>query len=394
MKTESLASTSSSKTTYGSCDTASTSSPMQDAAARMPKKEDAPEDKWLGVTTRPSRKIPGTNYFLSRVGKAVVTENLDQPRYNKHGYDKDNPKMAIAHYEETHPEPKYKRAFHAVTDAIFNAVTCCVPFGLSASAGKHKQRIDQNVVLGIVRESVDRFPELKIRIAPEKFAKLDQHDQMKWQKKMSIIRAAQHDFIVNELDKAYPGHINKNAETLLYTGGRATGYLRVLYCSMDEYVALYWSDWGLKSTDSGSYHAHVYDYVTEGENQNWSAHDLSFNPSNFETTPPGEYTFLGAGDRKIWSFDGPCGMVDHGIGDIPSMAKFAMLSNVTSTLNFSAIGHLLSSQVSAVAHEYGQRFKESLGCTHVSSEPVSRVSEEELKKAVAYFAPIMERVRS
>lgn len=380
-----------------SSSSSSSSTEMENVCDRKSKKDHVEKkvvnenDEWLGVTSRPTRRIPNTPYFVSRMDKAVEPEQ-HPVRLNYHGYDRDDPKDAIKKFEKLHPESDARKAWNAFTDVMMNFFTLFVPGTLSLSAGSEKQRIDQKVVLRVVRESVDKFPELKIRMSKEAFDLMDPVDQCRWHKKMTIIRAAQHDYITNELAKAYPNHIDQNAPTILYSGGRATGLLRVLYCSMDEYIALYWSDWGLLSTDSGAYEkAHVYDYITEGHNINWNARFLEYNPKDFEVTTPGEYTFLGRGDRKIWSFEGPCGMVDHGIGNIPSMAKFAIANNAFVTLNSRAVGSLISNQAKAVAHEYAQRMKEAFGCTEVSVHPVTRVDEKDLAKAQTYFAPIVAR---
>lgn len=353
--------------------------------------ESVEKDEWLGVLSRPTRRIGNTPYFLSRMGDAVPPEQHEK-RVNAHGYDRDDPKDAIVKYEALHPQSLMRRAWNYVTDRLSDIVSFCIPRALSISAGEKKQRIDQREVLRVVRESVDKFPELKIRISKEAFDLMNGEDQMRWHEKMTTIRAAQHDYIANELANIYPDHINQEAPTILYTGGRATGLLRVLYCSVDEYVALYWSDWGLMSTDSGSYRAHVYDYITEGQNVNWNAHYHDFKAKDYEMTEPGEYTFLGRDDRKIWSFEGPCGMVDHGIGDVMSMVKFAVINNFTTTLNYKEVGSLLTNQAKAVLHEYGVRLKESLGFTSISVEPVSRVNANELADARQYFSKIMERV--
>ena len=348
------------------------------------------EDRWLNIARHPLRSIDNTPYFLSRIGQARQPQNLE-PRFNRHGYDKDNPQDALVKYEATHPISWLEKTWNEITDFLFNLFTVFVPKALSLSAGVEKQRIDQQVVLSVVRDAVDKFPELKIRISNEDFDRLNAEDQMLWHEMMSIIRQAQHDYIANELAQAYPGHIDQNAPIFLYTGGRATGLLRVLYCSVDEYVALYWSDWGLKSTDSGSYKAHVYDYITEGQNINWSANPDNFNPKDHEITEPGEYTFLGRGDRKIWSFEGPCGMVDHGIGDVISMSKFAMVSNFFSTLNMEQVAKLISTQAKAIAHEYAQRIRDITGEVSCEVKNVSQVTQEELSKAQGYFAAIIEK---
>lgn len=394
MKTN-AATTGSLSSSTSSLETSSVASNTDDKGPKLTlkksqKDEPQSEDQWCGVTKRPTRQIGDTHFFLSRLGKAEEPAEHEQ-RINKRGYDMDNPEDAIKKYETLHPESKAGKVWNWLCDGLFNACTLFAPKALSLSAGKEKQRIDQKVVLSIVRESVDKFPELKIRMSQEAFDLMDHRDQMRWHKKLAIIRAAQHDFIVQKLAEAYPNHIQQDAPTILYTGGRATGLLRVLYCSVDEYVALYWSDWGLKSTDSGSYKAHVYDYITEGNNVNWNARYLEHRPRDYEITEPGEYTFLGRGDRKIWSFEGPCGMVDHGIGDVISMAKFALVSNFSSTLNFQAVKSLLSTQATAIAHEYAQRLKDTMGYTEITVTTPSRVSEAELEKARNYFAPILER---
>jgi len=355
-------------------------------------KNNLSDDRWLGVACQPTRLIDNTPYFLSRLGNASAPAQ-PEPRFNRHGYNMDAPQDALAKYERDHPQSWLEKAWHEFTDLIFNALTLFVPKALSLSAGAHKQRIDQQLVLNIVRDSVDKFPELKIRISKDDFALLNSQDQMRWHENMSIIRQAQHDFIAHELAQAYPGHIDQDAPTILYTGGRATGLLRVLYCSVDEYVALYWSDWGLMSTDSGSYKAHVYDYITEGQNINWSGNPDKFNPKDYEITEPGEYTFLGRGDRKIWSFEGPCGMVDHGIGDIISMTKFALVSNFTSTLNTEQVSKLLSTEASAVAHEYAQRMRDYFGTTEVLVQNTTHINHKQLLEARNFFAAILEKAR-
>lgn len=349
------------------------------------------QDQWLGVASGPSRAIENTPYFVSRLGHAAEPAHQGQ-RLNRQGYDADNPADAIIKYERAHPEPLLSKIWNEFTDALFNLFSACVPKALSLSAGEQKQRIDQRVVLNIVRQAVDKFPELKIRISKEAFSLMNVDDQRRFHEMMAIIRAAQHDYIINELAKVYPGHIDQHAPTLLYTGGRATGLLRVLYCSVDEYIALYWSDWGLMSTDSGSYKSHVYDYITEGQNINWHGNPESFDAKDFEITEPGEYTFLGKGDRKIWSFEGPCGMVDHGIGDVISMTKFALVSNFTSTLNMEQVGKLISTESLAVAREYAQRMKDAFGCEQVMVKEVSQVSAQQLADARNYFSRITAKV--
>jgi len=348
-------------------------------------------DSYLGARNFPTRQIPGTPYFVSRRGNAAVPEK-HEPRLNPHGYDQDDPKDAITKFEKAHPLTFGQELWRGFSDAVFNFLTLFGPKLLSLSAGDKKQRIDQKVVLDISRDAVDKFPELKIRMSKADFDLLDAKDQMRWHKEMAIIRAAQHDYIINKLAEAYPGHIDTEAPTILYTGGRATGLLRVLNVSVDEYLALYWSDWGLSSTDSGSYRSHVYDYIIEGQNINWNASFLDYNPNDFEVTEPGEYTFLGSGDRKVWSFEGPCGMLDHGIGDIISMTKFALVSNFFSTLNMDQVGKLLSNEAQAVAHEYAQRLKDALGFNAVTVKPAQRVTDEELAQARQYFSQIVERM--
>jgi hypothetical protein len=350
-------------------------------------------DRWLGVRQNSLRTIDNTPYFLSRLGSACDPA-LVLPRLNRDGYDMDNPQDAITKYEQAHPQSWWETTWNEFSDLVFNLFVACIPKALSLSAGADKYRIDPKLVLQVVRESVDKFPELKIRISKEEFSLLDAPDQRRWHEMMAIVRQAQHDYITNELAKSYPGHIDQNAPTILYTGGRATGLLRVLYCSVDEYIALYWSDWGLMSTDSGSYKAHVYDYITEGHNINWSANAENFDAKDYEITEPGEYTFLPRGKRKIWSFEGPCGMVDHGRGDIISMTKFALISNFTSTLNLEQVGKLLSTEARAVAHEYAQRMRDVLGLSDITIQDTTHVTQEQISTAQAFFAAIINRAQS
>ncbi len=378
----------------------SSSSGSEETPSSSTSSSDEYSDEWKVDDAAYQRHSVSSPYYLTRTTNAVPTSNAQ--RVNARGYDMDNPEDAIKKYEAAHPETVWDQISNFFSSTLVNIATLGIPKLLSASAGENKQRIDQKVILRITREAVDKFPELKLRMSEGAFEPLSADEKRQWHMNKAIIRAAQHDYIANELAKVYPNHINLDAPTFLYTGGRAVGLLRVLYCSMDEYVAIYWNPWGFSGTDSGAYSPHVFDYIIEGQNVNWNARYLDYNPQDYEVTEPGEYTFLGTGDRKIWEAK-ECGMIDHAVPrknddsngtNIMRMLDFATASNRNETKNWHAIGELLSTQMGALASEYTQRLKETLGIESEAMTPISRVTEEELRTAKNYFVEFPERMFS
>jgi C-8 sterol isomerase len=142
--------------------------------------------------------------------------------------------------------------------------------------------------------------------------------------------------LIDRLATTYPGYIDRKPDWFLIRCGGAEFTIGLLYVAPHEYALLCGSNVGIVGADSGCYHADVWDFILEGENYNASADP--FEP--VEVTRAGEYTFLGQGERKIWSTSAPCWMIDYGRGLIPGMVghglleTLSVLGNVRATRQF------------------------------------------------------------
>jgi hypothetical protein len=153
--------------------------------------------------------------------------------------------------------------------------------------------------------------------------------------------------LIDRLATTYPGYVDRDPKWFLIRCGGAEFSIALLYVAPHEYALLCGSNVGIVGADSGCYHADVWDFILEGENYNTSADP--FEP--VEITRAGEYTFLGRGERKIWSLSAPGWMIDYGRGLIPGMVghglleTISVLGNVGATRQFGGafLGGLLQS---------------------------------------------------
>jgi len=170
----------------------------------------------------------------------------------------------------------------------------------------------------LTREAVARFP-------IDRFASVEERRQSLFQ------------YVIEALRERAPGRIAKEPRWFITRCGGAEFSLALLYAAANEYVALCGSNLGLTGADSGSYFADVWDFILEGENYNAGA--SPYEP--IEVTRAGEFTYLGAGDRKMWSVSKPTWMLDYARGVIPLMSGHACIENATVALNLAAIRNVL-----------------------------------------------------
>ncbi|MFN7143155.1 MAG: hypothetical protein ACK4YP_05220 [Myxococcota bacterium] len=144
-------------------------------------------------------------------------------------------------------------------------------------------------------------------------------------------------YVLDRLDRQYPGRIFREPEWVVTRCGGAEMTLGIVYGAPNEYLAFCGTNLGIAGADSGSYLADVWDFILEGDNSNAGA--SPFDP--VEVTRAGEVTFLGAGDRKKWSLSGPGWMLDYARGVVPSMFWHGNIEAVAMTANFHALGTLV-----------------------------------------------------
>jgi len=281
----------------------------------------------------PLLQVPGSPLILSRASPAVPSATAT-PRINEQGFDMDDPEAALATYYVLHPDAK-KHGY----------------------AGTHV--LDPKVMLGVVRASVEMFPELNLTLARDHWEAMTSEAQEEWSTHYDVMRAAQQQYILDALDVRYPGAINRDPPVILYSGGQAKGYLRVFFVSANEYGAFYWGNNAITGTDSGSYKAAVWDFMTHGRN------------------------------RKIWSYPGPTGMLDYSRGNIPAMLWPAVVTHLTTTPNLREVGRLLGYQAAGVAREYHRRLcteKSFNGQAGMRVEQQAAPAGEDIASSRAYFS--------
>ncbi len=169
---------------------------------------------------------------------------------------------------------------------------------------------DPNFLWQITQEAVEDFPQ-------HAFAS------------RSDCRQARLDHIISRLNELHPGRVETRPKWFLNRCGGAQFSAAFLHVSAWEYVLLCGSNVGITGADSGTYATDVWDFIIEGENYNVGADPLE----PVEVTRAGEYTFLGRGDRKVWSMSGPCWMIDYARGFMPLMSPFGLAENLTVSAN-------------------------------------------------------------
>jgi C-8 sterol isomerase len=157
--------------------------------------------------------------------------------------------------------------------------------------------------------------------------------------------------VLSELDERRPGAVIQDPRWFITRCGGAEFAFTVVYAAVNEYVALCGSNLAMSAADSGSYYADVWDFVLEGENYNSGA--SPFEP--VEVTRAGEFTFLGAGERKMWSFAANTWMVDYARGFVPHMAIHGSTENATVALNMSAVRDTMLGVAKMALREHAKR---------------------------------------
>jgi hypothetical protein len=143
--------------------------------------------------------------------------------------------------------------------------------------------------------------------------------------------------IIEELDRAYPGHICKKQNWIFNNAGGAMGQLALLHASIREYIIIFGTCIGTEG-HSGRYASEVYDYVFKGEVQ--CEYEGKFQPEI--NTPESEFPlYLGSGKIKHYCIKDEAWMLEYARGNIPKMFPFGTFDSIFSTLDLRTIGRLI-----------------------------------------------------
>jgi hypothetical protein len=138
----------------------------------------------------------------------------------------------------------------------------------------------------------------------------------------SIIRS-----VSEELKRRYPKHIDLNVPWLFNNAGGAMGQIKLLHCSLSEYILLFGTPIGTEG-HSGRYATEVYDFMLDGEM--WC-----FQAGQFERViyKAGDVAYLGADLAKGYAVPSHVLMLEYARGPIPTMLPFGLADTVFSTLD-------------------------------------------------------------
>lgn len=135
--------------------------------------------------------------------------------------------------------------------------------------------------------------------------------------------------IIDDLDAAYPGHIEAKEDWLFSIVAGATGVMTVLHASLSEYVIIFGSAVGTEGF-SGRYAVEIFDCVTAGEM--WTYTDD--NVGERVITRPGELAHLARDRVKGFRIHENTWMLEYGRGIIPTALPIAVGDSVFSAMDF------------------------------------------------------------
>ncbi len=143
------------------------------------------------------------------------------------------------------------------------------------------------------------------------------------------------DFIIEELNRAYPGHIWKKQNWIFNNAGGAMGQLTLLHASIREYIIFFGTCIGTEG-HSGRYASDVFDFMIKGEMV--CEYEGIFEPEVH--VPEGPPAFLASKIIKHYRIKDEAWMLEYSRGNIIKMFPFGTTDSFMSTLDFRTIGRL------------------------------------------------------
>ncbi len=133
--------------------------------------------------------------------------------------------------------------------------------------------------------------------------------------------------IIADLQQQYPGHIRADVPWLFNNAGGAMGQMKLLHCSLSEYLILFGTPIGTEG-HSGRYASEVWDFIIDGEM--WCYLEGEFERSVYK---PGDGAYLGGGRVKGYSVPEEAYMLEYARGPIVTMLPFGLADSIFSTVD-------------------------------------------------------------
>ncbi len=154
--------------------------------------------------------------------------------------------------------------------------------------------------------------------------------------------------VTQELKNRYPKHITLDNPWIFNNAGGAMGQMKLLHCSITEYVILFGTPIGTEG-HSGRYGTEVYDFMLDGEM--WCYHPGEFERAVYK---PGDAAYLGADKAKGYAVPSHAWMLEYSRGLIPTMLPFGLADTLFSTLDRQTVGRTLWQYGKLVVKELAQ----------------------------------------
>jgi hypothetical protein len=138
--------------------------------------------------------------------------------------------------------------------------------------------------------------------------------------------------IIEDLAKAYPGHIETKQNWVFSLTAGAVGIMTVLHGSLSEYLLLFGSPVGTEGF-SGRYRLDIYDFLLGGEM--WTYTEEHFRER--VVTRPGEMAHLGRRQVKGFRILEDTWMLEYGRGIVPMALPVALGDAVFSAMDFRTV---------------------------------------------------------
>ncbi|MGZ3319334.1 MAG: ERG2 family protein, partial [Isosphaeraceae bacterium] len=136
------------------------------------------------------------------------------------------------------------------------------------------------------------------------------------------------EFVIDELAREYPGHIETKQEWIFSCAGGAVGVMTILHGSLSEYLAIFGTAIGTGGF-SGRYRIGVYDCVLAGEMWTFTGDRVGTRVIH----KAGDQSYLRPDQVKGWRFPEACWLLEYGHGPIPTSLPFALADSVFSMMD-------------------------------------------------------------
>lgn len=142
--------------------------------------------------------------------------------------------------------------------------------------------------------------------------------------------AAVVEYIVENLARNHPDHVNLDEEWIFNNAGGAMGAMYIIHASVTEYLIVFGTAIGTEG-HTGRHTADDYFHILKGEQLAYAPGKGIYAP---EVYPQGSVHHLRRGDVKQYKMERDCFALEYARGWIPPMLFFGYADTFFSTLDF------------------------------------------------------------